>query len=239
MIINPLYTEEARLDITMNANENSQNNTFVKKFKRNLNILYRKFPWFIVGWTIVLIIIFEEYDNAYFSYSCQKSMFHWRIMTYHLNHIDTEHIVFNLIGFWIFGLYINAVYNDFINVLLYIIGIIVSGCTYYVDCYIKEQLSEIVGASGGISAIIGAGLVVSIKQMIDGSKELEDTKKKLKLVISNYSISFTIIISVIGIVSFDIVNYVLVSDSTTSYIAHFGGYISGIITALVIIIVYE
>ncbi len=200
----------------------------------------RKFPWFLFSWTFVLIFMFIYVDKYDYSYGCLDGMFYWKLMTYHMFHLDAQHIAFNIVAFWLFGLYINTVYNDLVNVLVYTIGVIVSGCTYYVDCYSQQSEQEIVGASGGVCAIAGAVLIISIWRLVKGFNELGEvhsTKEKIIHTVTNYALSFTSIYSVMSLVCFDIVMFFIEGNENTSHIAHFGGYISGFVSTLSVLII--
>jgi membrane associated rhomboid family serine protease len=48
-------------------------------------------------------------------------------------------------------------------------------------------------------------------------------------------LSFTTIFSVLGMVSYDIVMYLIEGTENTSHIAHFGGYITGVFVGIIIV----
>lgn len=195
--------------------------------------IFKRFPWFLFSWTIVLIFIFVYVDNSNYAYGCKNDMFQWRLMTYHMFHLNIQHIVFNVLAFWLFGLYIHMTYNDFVNVIIYVIGIIVSGCTYYIDCKHEQSKTKIIGSSGGVCAIVGAVFVIAVFRFGKGIYELG----KVHYAILKYMLSFTTIFSVLGLVLYDIILYLTQNDGSISHIAHFGGYISGAFVGVLIITV--
>jgi membrane associated rhomboid family serine protease len=215
------------------------NNEEQGKFKHLKNII-NKFPWFLFSWTIVLIFVFVYVDNSNYAYGCKTHMLQWRLMTYHMFHLDIEHLVFNLFAFWLFGLYINMVYNDFVNIIIYIIGVVISGFTYYIDCDIQQSYSRVVGASGGVCAIVGAVFITAVWRFGKGVYEVgqeHNIMKRIRISMLKYMLSYTSIFSVFGMVSYDVALYLIDGDDNISHIAHFGGYISGTLVGLVIITV--
>jgi membrane associated rhomboid family serine protease len=199
----------------------------------------KKFPWFLFTWTFVLMFVFVNLDKDKYSYGCQNGMFYWKLMTYDMFHQDIKHLVFNLIAFWIFGLYVNFVYHDALNIIIYTFGVIAAGCAYYIECSSNKSDIDVIGASGGICAIIGAVFVISVYRLVSGFHELgegHDNKEKLRYIIKYYMFSLTNVFNVIGIVAYDIVMFNTKGDENISQTAHFGGYISGMVCGLFVII---
>jgi membrane associated rhomboid family serine protease len=199
--------------------------------------IVRKFPYFLFLWTIVLISVFVFVDKSNYAYGCRNDVFQWRILTYHMFHLNIEHIVCNVTAFWLFGLYINMVYNDITNIIIYVLGVILSACTYHLDCDLKQSNTRIIGASGGICAIVGAVFVTAILRFWKGIYELGREHSMIDRIthaMVNYMISFTTIGSVFGMITYDIATYFIEVDEMISHIAHFGGYIAGAFIGLLI-----
>lgn len=202
------------------------------------NRIIRKFPWFLFSWTTVLVFVFVYADNSNYAYDCKHEIFQWRIMTYHMFHVGIIHIIVNVATFWLFGLYIHMVYHDFVNPIIYIIGVIVSGIAYHIDCDLRQSHNRVVGASGGVCAMIGAVFVISLWRFSKGICELGQDysiRERIRYSMLKYMLSFIIIFSVLGMVCYDIVMYVIEGDKVISHIAHFGGYISGTFLGIIII----
>lgn len=200
--------------------------------------IIKKFPWFLFSWTIVLISVFVYADKSNYAYGCESGMFQWRLITYHMFHIDVEHLIVNILGFWLFGLYVNLVYNDFYNMLIYVIGVILSGLTYYVDCDVRKSNKMIIGASGGICAIVGAVFIIALWRFVKGIYELGDGYDIIERVnysMLKYMLSFSTIFSVLGMVIYDIIIYLMEGDKKIAHIAHFSGYVSGVLVGILII----
>lgn len=200
--------------------------------------IMKRFPWFLVSWTIVLIFVFVYVDNDYYAYGCRNDMLQWRLLTYHMFHVNVLHIIFNILAFWLFGLYIHMIYNDFINVIIYGIGVIISGFTYYIDCDLRDSNRRIVGASGGVCAIVGSVFVIAVWRFVKGIYEVEQEhslRERIRYSMLKYMLSFTTIFSVFGMVSYDIAMYFIEGNDSTSHIAHFGGYVSGAFVGIIII----
>lgn len=202
------------------------------------NRIIRQFPWFLFSWTIVLIFVFVYVDNSHYAYGCKQDIFEWRLVTYHMFHLNIEHIAFNLIGFWLFGIYIHMVYNDLVNMLIYTFGVVSSGITYHIDCSLNKRDTRIIGASGGVCAIVGAVFVIALWRFINGICELGQDyslRQRIKYSIIKYLLSFTTIFSTLCLISYDIAMYYTEGNSNTSHISHFGGYISGAFAGVIII----
>lgn len=197
-----------------------------------------KFPWFLFSWTIVLIFVFVYVDNSNYAYGCESGMFQWRLMTYHMFHIDIQHLIFNILAFWLFGLYILMVYNDFVNILVYVIGMILSGLTYYIDCDLRQSHRMIIGASGGVCAMVSAVFVIAVWRFCKGVYEFGEeysVRERIHYSMLKYMLSFTTIFSVCGMVAYDVAMYFIEGNKITSHIAHFGGYVSGAFAGVMII----
>ena len=108
--------------------------------KRNI---FKRFPWFLFSWTIVLVFVFVYVDNSNYAYGCRNDIFQWRLMTYHMFHANISHIIINVFAFWLFGLYIHMVYNDVVNMIIYIIGVILSGFAFYIDCDLQQSNNKV------------------------------------------------------------------------------------------------
>jgi membrane associated rhomboid family serine protease len=200
--------------------------------------IFKRFPWFLFSWTIVLIFVYVYVDNSNYAYGCKSDMFEWRLTTYHMFHIDIQHLVFNILAFWLFGLYIHMVYNDFVNIPIYVIGVIISGFTYYIDCDLQGSNKKIIGASGGVCAIVGAVFVTAVWRFGKGIYEVGQEysiNDRIKYSMVKYTLSFTTIFSVLGMVSYDLVMYLIQGTENISHIAHFGGYITGVFVGIIII----
>jgi membrane associated rhomboid family serine protease len=207
--------------------------------KDRVVIFVKRFPWFLFAWTIVLLFVFVYIDKDKYSYGCHNGMFYWKLMTYHMIHLNVKHIVYNLIAFWLFGLYVSFVYNDLLNIVIYAIGVIASGCSYYIECTSLKSDNEVIGASGGICAIIGAVFVISVYRLVSGFQELEDrydTKEKLIYTIKTYIFSVECVFNVIALVSYDVIMFYKQGDDHISHTGHFGGYVSGVLCGLFIVI---
>lgn len=215
---------------TMNTNEEDPMTQ-----KRSIK---KRFPWFLFSWTIVLIFVFVYVDNSNYAYGCKSGILDWKITTYHLFHVDIQHIVFNIVAFWLFGLYINMVYNDFVNILIYVIGVILSAFAYYIDCDVRQSNTKIVGASGGVCAMAGAVFVIAVWRFGKGIYEFgqeHSIRERIKYSMFKYTLSFGTMFGVLGMISYDIAMHFIQGNESISHIAHFGGYVSGAFVGVTII----
>lgn len=188
---------------------------------------YHKFPIVLLSLTIAYIYIYLSCNNDRFAYNCDNDMFYSRLFTYHFNHIDNTHIGYNIFGLWLFGLYICFRFADIVNILPYFVGIISAGATFYSDCKNTHSSNRVVGASGGICGIIGAVLVLALVDTFTMCKKTTPTG------IAGMSFIFPCIVCMLH----DTISYFLKVNRNIAYIGHFGGYASGIVTAILILCV--
>lgn len=77
----------------------------------------------------------------------------WRLLTYGFCHANTGHILFNMIGLWMFGRFVEPIYRAREFLAFYLAGIVISGLAFLViDGAVNESL-RMVGASGGVMAV--------------------------------------------------------------------------------------
>jgi membrane associated rhomboid family serine protease len=227
--------QQVSIDVDVDVVEETRQ----QSMKDKITIFVKKFPWFLFSWTIVLVFVFVYIDKDKYSYGCQNEMFYWKLMTYHMIHKDIQHLVLNLIAFWLFGLYVNFVYNDALNIIVHMIGVIAAGCSYYIECSSNKSDVNVVGASGGICGIIGVVLEIAVYRVVRGFLELGeeyDMKERLQHIIRYYIFSLTNIFNVIGIITYDIVMFNTSGDENISQTAHFGGYISGMLFGMLLVL---
>ena len=80
----------------------------------------------------------------------------WRLLTYGFCHSHTSvmHIVFNMIGLWIFGGMLERVYNSRELLSFYLCSIIFAGCVHLMYQAATHASNPTVGASGGIYSLV-------------------------------------------------------------------------------------
>lgn len=195
-----------------------------------------KVPWFLCGWSILLIFIFvSQQDITIYVYDCKSTIFNLRTFTYHMYHYDIEHIIFNLLCFWMFGSYITIVRNDVFNIITYTIGVLVCACSYYIQCFFVENGQSVIGASGGICAIVGAVFSISLKRLRDAFNEVKNDyplKVKLQYSITKYNLSFIALFCAFGLMTMELSNYSTKGDISVSHSSHIVGLLSGIIVGI-------
>lgn len=79
----------------------------------------------------------------------------WRLLTYGFCHstMELSHLVFNMIGLWLFGRVVEPIYGHREFLWFYLTSIVVSGL-----CHVMFQLGQglsnpVIGASGGVYAV--------------------------------------------------------------------------------------
>ncbi|MDA0832006.1 MAG: rhomboid family intramembrane serine protease [Planctomycetota bacterium] len=78
----------------------------------------------------------------------------WRLLTYGFCHsMELNHLVFNMIGLWLFGRVVEPIYGHREFLWFYLTSIVISGL-----CHVMFQLGQglsnpVIGASGGVYAV--------------------------------------------------------------------------------------
>lgn len=185
--------------------------------------------------TTALISVFIVYKHDAFAYGCHNGMFNTHILGYSLNHQNTMHITFNLIGLWIFSVYTINVYGTIATLIVYVASVVGAAVAYYVQCYCENGTDDIVGASGGICGIIGFALVIAIMDIIDVSSE-SSTRPPNAIAGMQYILPFSYIINFICLLSYDVFYYIIEGNNTVAHTAHFAGYGCGFVTGCLIVL---
>jgi membrane associated rhomboid family serine protease len=142
----------------------------------------------------------------------------WRLLAYQLVHAGYQHIGFNLVMQTIFGLPLNMVHGNLRFGTIYMLGVIGGGMTFSV---IGGAHGALVGCSGGVYAIIGMHLAEIIVNWDVESKGLMNHWTRL------------LVIGVLLCIDFFL--YYLMPSETTSYSAHIGGWMVGLVMGVVLL----
>jgi len=144
------------------------------------------------------------------------------LVTYQFAHSPSDilHLVFNMLGLWIFGVALNDRLGHMSFLAFYLIGGAVAG-----GAHMMETAAPVIGASGSVCALIGGFIALF-------------PRSKIRLLILFFIIGIFEIGSlwVVGFYVFiDFVGWVAPSDSSVAYIAHLGGYLYGFLLAIVLL----
>lgn len=136
----------------------------------------------------------------------------WRLFTYQFAHIGYSHLASNLFVQLVFGIPVELVHGHTIVFAIYQLGVALGALT----CAFSDIHKSVVGASGGVYTLVGlhtADCLVNWKAIRQDSRML--LRALLCLVVPGL----------------DIIIYALLyyRDDTTSYAAHIGGYIAGLL----------
>jgi membrane associated rhomboid family serine protease len=115
--------------------------------------------------TLVSILTFSN-SNLYYQFmfhpylmSDRKQEWH-RFISHSLIHADWMHLIFNMIGLYSFGRLVEMNIGMSSMLLLYLLGVVVS----VIPAYVKHRGNNAyrsLGASGGVSAVVFAGVMLS------------------------------------------------------------------------------
>lgn len=77
----------------------------------------------------------------------------WRLITYGFCHGSVSHLVFNMLGLWIFGRMVEGVIGSRETLFFYLGGVVASGLCHVGASHWQGLNAGVVGASGGIYAL--------------------------------------------------------------------------------------
>lgn len=167
-------------------------------------------------------ISFEQLTNWMM---LSRGDFHiWNLFTYQFAHnpSDILHLVFNMIGLWIFGTALEDRLGHISLLAFYLIGGCVAGAAH-----MMETVAPVIGASGSVCALIGGFIALFPRSRI--------RVLLLFIIIGIFEIGS---LWVVGFyVLLDLVGWVAPSGSATAYIAHIAGYLYGFLLAMLLLAV--
>ena len=144
------------------------------------------------------------------------------LVTYQFAHSPSDilHLVFNMVGLWIFGVALNDRLGHMSFLAFYLMGGAVAGGAHMMD-----TAAPVIGASGSVCALIGGFIALF-------------PRSRIRLLILFFIIGIFEVGSlwVVGFYVFiDFIGWVAPSDSSVAYIAHLAGYLYGFLLALVLL----
>jgi membrane associated rhomboid family serine protease len=78
----------------------------------------------------------------------------WRVFTYGLCHADIRHLLFNMIGVWVFGRMVESVYGSKETLAFFGIAVALSGLAQIGVSAVLRDASSVIGASGGVLGFV-------------------------------------------------------------------------------------
>jgi len=78
----------------------------------------------------------------------------WRVVTYGLCHAHIQHLLFNMIGVWVFGRMVESVYGSRETLAFFGIAVALSGLSQIGVSAFSEIPSSVIGASGGVLGFV-------------------------------------------------------------------------------------
>jgi membrane associated rhomboid family serine protease len=78
----------------------------------------------------------------------------WQLVTYGFAHFDAGHILFNMLGLFFFGRELEGIYGQFEFLRIYLVAIVLAGLVWAALAIADQQSAELVGASGGVMAVV-------------------------------------------------------------------------------------
>lgn len=89
-----------------------------------------------------------------------RSLQVWRVVTYGLCHADPAHLIFNMIGVWVFGRMVERVYGSKETVAFFALAVAVSGLAHIAVSVSSSSIIHLVGASGGVFGLVVLGAML-------------------------------------------------------------------------------
>ena len=146
----------------------------------------------------------------------------FNLLTYQFGHSPSDilHLIFNMLGLWIFGVALNDRLGHISFLGFYLIGGAVAGIAH-----IADSAAPVIGASGSVCALIGGFLAIF-------------PRGRIKILVLFFIIGIVEIRS-LWVVAFyvliDFVGWVGPSDSAVAYVAHLSGYVYGFTLAVLLL----
>ena len=78
----------------------------------------------------------------------------WQLLTYGFAHHDFFHLLFNMLGLFFFGRELEGIYGRFEFLRIYLVAIVLAGLVWVAMSAADPRHPELVGASGGVMAIV-------------------------------------------------------------------------------------
>ncbi|MBC7891248.1 MAG: rhomboid family intramembrane serine protease [Sphingobacteriaceae bacterium] len=91
-------------------------------------------------------------------YQISRRNEYWRFLTSGFIHADWGHLIFNMISLYFFGMLVEQIIGPVYFLALYLVGIVISDLPTYFK-HRNDPGYNSLGASGGVSAIVFAGIV--------------------------------------------------------------------------------
>ena len=131
----------------------------------------------------------------------------WTLLTSEFSHIEPRHLLFNMIGLWVFGSAVHQVVRDVLFVHLYVVAAILASVAHVAFGWMTGDPTGALGASG---AVMGIAVVYA----------LLFPKRTLLLF---FVIPTPAWLAVIGFLAIDLLGVVGTIQDRTAHMAHLGG----------------
>lgn len=138
----------------------------------------------------------------------------WRWLSYQFTHVGLSHVGMNCLLNLMLGIGLEAFHGWWRMALMYNIGVIGGACAYAVS----DVHTVVVGMSGGCYSLFGihfADLIINWHE------------KKFR---------HLLLCTLLGLIFVDILHYFLMASENTSNAAHFGGWVAGLLSGIVIVV---
>lgn len=78
----------------------------------------------------------------------------WRILTYGICHANVQHLLFNMIGVWVFGRMVESVYGSKETLAFFSLTVAISGLAQIAVSALTQVPTSVIGASGGVLGFV-------------------------------------------------------------------------------------
>lgn len=90
----------------------------------------------------------------------------WQLLTYGFAHHDFWHLLFNMLGLFFFGRELEGVYGRFEFLRIYLVAIVLAGLVWVAMAAASPEQARLVGASGGVMAVVFLWVLHFPKRMV-------------------------------------------------------------------------
>ncbi len=90
----------------------------------------------------------------------------WQLLTYGFAHFDFFHLLFNMLGLFFFGRELEGIYGRFEFLRIYLVAIVLAGLVWVAMAATSDQQAKLIGASGGVMAVVFLWVLHFPKRMV-------------------------------------------------------------------------
>lgn len=138
----------------------------VKSRRPILSHYNRQTLWVLMGLSVLVYVAwqigFRNQNEPFLSFMSQHFLVSteairsgrvWTVLTSEFSHIEPRHLLFNMIGLWVFGNAVHQVIRDALFIKLYVVSAILASVAHVVFGLFTGDPTGALGASGAVMGI--------------------------------------------------------------------------------------